>query len=188
MVKRVNIMVGRFQPFTNGHMKCVEYAYSQTGLPTVLAMIYTSPEKVDERHPFNSDLMFPIYHKMFDNNPMIADIITVRNANIVSIGQELYKNGYEIASWTCGTDRLESYQKMADKYKDKSHLTDDFQMLEVKRSDEDISATKARQALLDNDEKTFKKLTPLLSLKTRLLLSNDLFTILREEILKIHNK
>ncbi len=185
MTKKVNIMIGRFQPFTNGHMKCIDYAYEKLGIPTIIAMIYTPESKVDEKHPFPSSLILPLYKEMFNNNPKIADIIMVKNANIVEIGETVYNNGYQIASWTCGTDRVDSYGRMAEKYKEKAHLTDDFQLLEIKRSDEDISATQARLALMDGNKKLFKSLTPLMSLKTRLKTGKDVYDILREQLKKV---
>lgn len=185
--KKVNIMVGRFQPFTKGHMKCVDYAYDKLKIPTIIAMINTPDNKVDKKHPFPSSLLLPIYKNMFEKNPKIEDIILVSNADIVKIGEELYNAGYEIASWTCGTDRIDSYSKMAEKYKERAHLSDDFQMLEIKRSDEDISATKVRQAILDNDYDTFFKLTPPMSLKSRIKTGNNIFNILKQQLETVYN-
>lgn len=185
--RKVNLMIGRFQPFTNGHMKCVDYAYDKLHIPTIIAMINTPDEKVDEKHPFPSSLLLPIYKDMFDQNSKILDIILVKNADIVKIGEEIYNMGYEISSWTCGTDRIESYSKMAEKYKEKAHLSDDFQMLEIKRSDEDISATRVRKSLMDDDLQTFKKLTPLMSLKSRVKLGDNIYNVLRNQLLKIIN-
>lgn len=184
MSKKVNLMIGRFQPFTKGHLKCVEYAYEKLSIPTVIAMINTPDNKVDSKHPFPTSLLLPIYENLFKDNKMVEKIITVKNADIVSIGEQLYNMGYEISSWTCGTDRIDSYKKMADKYKDRAHLSDDFQMLEIKRSDEDISATAARKALIDNDRTEFYKLTPYISLKSRLK-NGDIFEILRNQIKSI---
>ena len=77
--------------------------------------------------------------------------------------------------------------ELADKYGDKAGLTDDFQMIEVKRSDDDISATKVRQALLDNDKRTFDKLTPFGSLKQHLLGNDSIYEVLRRQINKVMN-
>lgn len=180
-MKQVNIMIGRFQPFTNGHMKCVDQAWNELKIPTIIAMVNTKDEKVDEKHPFPSSMLEPLYNKAFNKNPRIEKIILVKNANIVEIGETLYNEGYEIRSWTCGTDRIESYKKMSDKYHDQAHLADDFEMIEIKRSDEDISATKARQALLDDDKKTFASLTPLVKIADR----GDVYNQLREQLLKV---
>ena len=183
-MKPINIMIGRFQPFTNGHMKCVDEAWKKKHVPTVIAMIGVKEEKVDEKHPFPSDMLLPLYNDIFKGNPRIEKVILVKNANIVEIGETLYNEGYQICSWTCGTDRLESYQKMAEKYKDKAHLSDDFEMIEIKRTDEDISATKARQALVDDDKKTFASLTPLMNIKARMK-GDNAYNALREQLLKV---
>jgi nicotinic acid mononucleotide adenylyltransferase len=183
-MKQVNLMVGRFQPFTNGHMKCVDYAWDKLKIPTVLAMINVSDEKVDEKHPFPSTLLLDIYNDIFNKSPRIAKVILVKNANIVEIGSKLYDEGFEVRSWSAGTDRIDSYKKMADKYHESAKLADDFEMIEIKRTDEDISATKARKALLDNDTKEFAKLTPLLTIKSRLK-GNESFNKLREQLLKV---
>lgn len=182
-MKQVNIMIGRFQPITNGHMKCVEAAWDKLNIPTVIAMIDTKDEKVDEKHPFPSSMLLPLYEDVFKKNKYIEKIILIKNANIVEIGETLYNDGYEIKSWTCGTDRIDSYKKMSDKYHDKAHLADDFEMIEIKRSDEDISATKARQALIDDDVKTFSALTPLMTIKSRA--HGDIYSKLRNQLLKV---
>lgn len=186
-MKQVNITIGRFQPLTNGHMKCIEQAYHTTGMPTVICMIGVDESKADERHPFPTSMLLPIYKKALEKNKMIADIVLVKNANIVDIGPMLYKMGYQVRSWSCGTDRLADYEKMALKYKDQAQLADDFQMIEIKRADEDVSATKVRQALLDDDYKTFVAMTPLITLQSRLR-SEECYNELREQLLKIYGK
>lgn len=183
-MKKVNIMIGRFQPFTKGHYKCVEEAWRQKKIPTVIAMIETKDEKVDEKHPFPSSLTLPLYKELFNRDNKIADIILVSNANIVTIGEECQKLGYEIASWTCGTDRIDSYTRMSTKYHDDAHLSDDFEMIEVFRTGEDISATKVREALIKGDKNTFYKLTPMQSLSAKLK-GQDAYTILKDQIDKV---
>lgn len=186
-MKQVNITIGRFQPLTNGHMKCIEQAYHTTGMPTVICMIGVDESKTDKKHPFPTSMLLPIYKKVLEKNKMIADIVLVKNANIVDIGPMLYKMGYQVRSWSCGTDRLAAYEKMALKYADQAQLADDFQMIEIKRADEDISATKVRQALLDDDYKTFVAMTPLVTLQSRLR-GEECYNELREQLLKIYNE
>ena len=184
MKKRVNIMIGRFQPFTKGHYKCIEEAWKKKRVPTIICMINTDDTKVDKKHPFPSSMLLPLYKEFFKNDRKIIDIVLVKNADIVSIG-ELLHNQYNIVSWTCGTDRIDSYRRMSEKYHDQAHLSDSFEMIEVKRSDEDVSATKVRQALLDDNKKLFYKLTPLVSLNT--FLNIDPFDVLRRQILRVYD-
>ena len=181
-MKRVNIVVGRFQPFTAGHYVCVETAKKLKGLQTVICMINTPESKVDKRHPFTTDLLLYLYNELFSNDPHIEKVVPVKNADIVAIGEELRRYGYEIAAWTCGTDRYDTYSAMASKYHDKAGLTDDFEVIEVKRTDEDISATKARGYLLADDKQAFFSMMPR-SVKP----SNEFFYSLKEQIDKVYN-
>lgn len=181
-MKKVNLVIGRFQPFTKGHYKCVEVAWKEKGLPTVICMIDTPEDKVDERHPFPSSMIVDLYKDLFKKDPKIVDVIEVKRADPVLVHEQL-GDKYQIASLTCGTDRFDKYQWMY-KYKDQADLADDFEIIEVKRSDEDISATKVRQALLDDDRTAFLKMVPTVSLSSRL--KRDLFTELQEQILKVY--
>ena len=145
-MRRVNVMVGRFQPLTNGHLKCIEEAWNMLGVPTVICMINTKDEKVDERKPFPSSLLKPMYEE-FAKTEHIVSIELVSSADIVKIGTMLKEKGIEVCSWTCGTDRYDSYSKMAEKYHDQAYLSEDFKMIEVRRSDDDISATVVRDSI-----------------------------------------
>lgn len=154
---KVNLLQGRFQPFTLGHMKCVEAA-AEKGLPTVIAQIETTVS--DRKHPFtDKDLKKPM-EDLIKSSHDIIDIIKVKNADIIKISEAFAERGYEIASWTCGTDRIAQYSKMTKRYHDDANLTSDFQMIEIPRTDEDISATAVRNAIKADDRFAFKKLTP----------------------------
>ena len=91
--------------------------------------------------------------------------------------------GYEIASWVCGTDRYNSYKRMADTYNEKAHLAKDFQMIEIARSDDDVSATKVREALHNGNYKEFAKLMPFIPLKVQL--KYDPYNTLRNQLNKV---
>ena len=75
---------------------------------------------------------------------------------------------------------------MAEKYKEQAGLADDFQVIEVPRSDEDVSATKVRKALLDGDKRTFEKLTPYNTLRNTIKNPNKIYDLLRAQILKVN--
>lgn len=186
-MKKVNIIIGRFQPFTYGHLKCVEEAWKVKHLKSVVVMIDTPENKVDEKHPFPSSMLLPIYQEVFAKNGKIVDVVLCKSANIVEIGDELKSRGYEIASWTCGTDRIDAYQKMSSKYHDDAHLAEDFEMIEIKRTADDISATKARKALLDGDLNTWKRMTPLYNLREKLE-GNKIYKEFQAQIQKVMNQ
>lgn len=156
--QNVNMIIGRFQPFTLGHLKCAEYAYKVKGVPSVICCIDTT--KADERHPFLTKDIMPYMEKMARDERTIAGVVTVKNADIVKMADAVRAAGFEPVSWSCGTDRIDSYTTMAERYKDMAGLPDDFEVIEIPRTDEDISATRVRNAIKDDDQELFNKMTP----------------------------
>lgn len=157
-MNKCNILIGRFQPMTKGgHLKCAEQAMKETGNPTMFLMIETKEQKLDQKHPFPSSMLLPIYKDALKNNKNVAGITLVKNANIIDLAEACRAEGFEPVSWTCGTDRYDSYKKMAERYAKDADLVDDFQVIEIKRGDEDSSATKLREYLRSGNEKAFEK-------------------------------
>ena len=157
-MKKVNIVIGRFQPITLGHMKIVEQMYDENNLPTVFCMV--SNKKFDNKHPFSDDIISEELNIIMKNDKQVAGYIWITNADIVKCGEKLHEAGYEPLLWGCGTDRYDSYKKQADRYKEKAGLLPEFDVFEVKRTDDDISATKVRNAIKEDDIETFNKMMP----------------------------
>ena len=69
---------------------------------------------------------------------------------------------YEPVLWGTGSDRMKVYGYQVDKqeYRDDLGVREDFGLFEIPRTGKNISATQVRNAMLDDDEKLFKKLTP----------------------------
>jgi nicotinic acid mononucleotide adenylyltransferase len=151
-MEKVNIVLGRFQPFTLGHLKCCTNTYKKTGLKTVLCIIDTI--KTDARHPFSTQLLWPAFKELVNDYEEIQDIALVKCADIVKIKEILEKKDYEIVSFTCGTDRYNMYKKMCNRY------APEIKVIEIQRSDDDISATQVRNSIKMDNKKTFEKLTP----------------------------
>lgn len=159
-MEKYNIMIGRFQPLTYAHTACCTRALMKNGLRTILCMIDRPEEKMDKRNPFPTKEFAELYKDVLRKDfkdKVIADIILVKNADVVKLSQEV---DFEIGAWICGEDRYDAYKAMVDKYRDQMNVSEDFELIKIDRTDDDISATKARQALEDNDSKTWSLLTP----------------------------
>ena len=152
--------LGRFMPFTKGHYKMIEYGLKHNGLPTVIFMI--SNKKMDKKHPFSDELMQKEMDMLKKSLKGIENTVYVSSADIVKLGQWCYENNYEPQLWITGSDRLVAYKRQAEnpKYQDLGHFPSSFTTLEVPRTDEDISATKVREAIANNDLDLFKKMMP----------------------------
>lgn len=179
----VNVLVGRFQPFTAGHYKCINAIKDKKGLPTIVCWV--NPDTLDEKHPFPAPLLDKLFSGL-KKEPNIIDVMFVRSANIVDIGSQIakkYNDKYEVATWTCGDDRIDDYKKQADKYKGLPGLSENLEVTQIPRTDDNISATRVRETLLnENDEngkKDFKALMP------EKFATDEIYNALRKQILKI---
>ena len=163
-MKHVNIILGRFQPFTKGHLKMIEEGYKENGLPTVI--LHISNKKFDDKHPFSDELIkeeIDLIREKSKNT--IIDHFYIVNADIAKIASICHENNYEPVLWLCGSDRFEIYSKQANniKYKTVNNLLDEFKCFEIKRTDDDISATKVREAINNDDFDTYINMMPLVS-------------------------
>ena len=158
--KPVNMFVGRFQPFTLGHVKVFEKMYKENGLPVVVYMVRGG--KADpEKRPFDEDMQQAMFTKMKKQYPFLEASFVVPNGAIDTMFAAA-RPTYEPMMWGYGTDRKKAYGNMINKqsYRDDLGVDPSFKGFEIKRGDENISASKVRNALKIDDEKTFKKMTP----------------------------
>ena len=149
----VNIMVGRFQPFTLGHLKCLKGIKNALGVPTLLCVI---PGNGDDKHPFMGNVQDEMYERLKEANPdLIADVAYVKNAFLEAWVIAAKERGLEPVSWTCGNDRIEAYRSMVQKHGEKYGLSPEFQVYLVDRGDDNISATSVRESLLAGNKEKF---------------------------------
>jgi cytidyltransferase-like protein len=158
--KPVNMFVGRFQPFTLGHVKVFEKMYKENGLPVVVYMV--RGKKPDpEKRPFDEDMQQAMFAKMKKQYPFLEASFVVSNGAIDTMFAAA-RPAYEPMMWGYGTDRKKDYGDMIDKqsYRDQLGVDPSFKGYEIPRTGENISASKVRNALKIDDEKSFKKMTP----------------------------
>ena len=158
--KPVNIFVGRFQPFTLGHVKVFEKMYKQNGLPVVVFLV-RGGKPDPEKRPFDETLQQAMFTKMAKQYPFLETAIVVPNGAIDTLYAHA-RPAYEPMMWGFGTDRKKSYNAMItkDRYRQELDVDPSFKGFEIKRTDDNISASKVRNALKIDDEKAFKKMTP----------------------------
>jgi len=158
--KPVNMFVGRFQPFTLGHVKVFEKMYKENGLPVVVYMV-RGGKPDPEKRPFDEDMQQAMFAKMKKQYPFLEASFIVPNGAIDTMFAAA-RPAYEPMMWGYGTDRKKAYGNMINKqsYRDDLGVDPSFKGYEITRGDENISASKVRNALKIDDEKTFKKMTP----------------------------
>lgn len=158
--KPCNVALGRFQPFTKGHLQMLKDGYDKNGYPAVVFMI--SNKKFDSKHPFSDELISKEMDIIKRKYKFVADTVPATNANIVTIGQKLDEMGYEPHLWLCGDDRETQFKKQAEnpKYREAGKLPDDFTTYTGTGRTEGVSGTAVRNALKSDDRDEFKRLVP----------------------------
>lgn len=132
-LKEVKVCLGRFQPFTLGHLKLATYSDLNgpdkdqldslretpdlkkiSSQRSIILVVSTPKEKVDSRHPFDDELMkkeFDLIKKKYSDK--IEDIFYVKSADICAWGELLKSKGYCASVWLTGTDEFTFYKGMA---------------------------------------------------------------------------
>ena len=157
---KVNMFAGRFQPFTLGHVKVLEDLHKQNGHP-VMVMIVRGKKTDPKRAPFDEDTQQRMVAALQSQYPFIEGSVVVPNGAIDTMFSSL-RPTYEPVLWGYGTDRKGSYdgQIQHDSYRAQLGVLPEFQGHEIKRGDEDVSASKVRNALERDDRKGYEKLVP----------------------------
>ncbi len=136
------LFIGRMSPLTIAHFNIIKNAltkYDNVAVNIVKA-------KMDQRNPFSIETQIKMLKKCFNER---IEITTSETGNLIRV---LQKPSFTINVVFAGTDRVEDYKQQLQDNKDVS-------IIEIPRID-DVSGTKVRTALINNDKDTFKKNTP----------------------------
>lgn len=161
--EKVNMFVGRFQPFTLGHAKVLESLHKQNGYPVVVFLVKSKTVKAEDafKRPYDEAMQMKMFKAVQRQYKFLKDIIVVPFAAIDTLFNEL-RPKYEPVLWGTGTDRMASYSSQAykDTYRQQLNVLPEFGMHEIHRTDDDISATAVRNAMIDDDKREFERMTP----------------------------
>ena len=149
---------GRMNPPTIGHAKLVDAVKSQGGDP----YIFLSQSQKPKTDPLNFEDKLR-YAKFFFPN------VTIGNPEVKTIIQALQKIeqlGYENLVYVAGSDRVESFKELINKYNGKDYTFKNITVVSAGERDPDadgaegMSASKMRQAAADNDIESFRQGVP----------------------------
>ena len=159
----VNMFVGRFQPFTLGHAKVLETMYKANGYPVVVFLVKSKTVKKGDEfsRPYEENTQIEMFNKVKKQYPFLKEIFVVPSAAIDIMFNDV-RPKYEPVLWGTGSDRMKAYGYMVnnDSYRDQLNVRADFALFEIPRTDDEISATKVRNAMLNGNEKEFQSMTP----------------------------
>ena len=135
------MIIGKFRLLTNAHVQLINDAVKQFGKATVVMV--TGKDTAETK-----DLRYKALIDTFGKNKNV-EIVQTPNAFINNF---LPRCSFNPVALLCGTDRVKTYEGML------KRCNLDWNIVETKRADEDISATKVIANL--NDQTFFEKNTP----------------------------
>jgi nicotinamide mononucleotide adenylyltransferase len=157
-LKEVNLLVGRFQPFHNGHLKMAKSLKGQNGLQSVVIVVYPGHNK-SGKSPFSEDTIRKYMDGIVRDEEEIADYIIVPRGLIGSAIVKLLEKGYKPNLVGAGEDRMKDYTKQIE-YVLKSEIGDKVRGLELVQTPRTTSATEVREAIMNDDSQKVKRLVP----------------------------
>ena len=155
-LKPCNMIMGKFQPFTKGHEKLLETAKKHNGYPTFIIGV-----RRKKGIPILSDeLTTEIFSTLEKENKNVCGFDFI-NMGTIGLGvKKIHEAGFEPVAIFGGSDRIKEYNRQVDYIFNHDEIPNEMEVVEIPRSDEDISATKLRAAILEDDEKQIKELMP----------------------------
>ena len=153
---KVNVLIGRFQPFHNGYIKSIDRLYEKNGLKTILVCQY----KKNSSNPFSESTVRVLLEKVQQEfSDMIEDIKLVDSISIQNIMSEIVPD-YSPILWASNKDRINDYALQFEYIKKKNNLfriDDDFKLIKL---DSSLNSSEILDIIDKEQYSEFKKLVP----------------------------
>jgi hypothetical protein len=149
--KEVNIVIGKFQPFNNGHLKLIKKANQSNGLPVVI-MVVNGPKNF-----IKGEIMDKMMSIISSELPDVVDSYKYIDNDLLSSALEGLGGKYNPKTLTIGTKRLDNYLLQARSLKKRKKLDKDFVL---QTAPEWVSSREILNDLGEKNYLNFKKNVP----------------------------
>ena len=149
--KEVNIVIGKFQPFNNGHLKLIKKANQSNGLPVVI-MVVNGPKSF-----IKGEIMDKMMSIVSDELPDVIDSYKYIDNDLLSSAIEGLEGKYNPKTLTIGTKRLDNYLLQSRSLKKRKKLDKDFIL---QTAPEWVSSSEILNDLGEKNYLNFKKNVP----------------------------
>lgn len=163
-----NIYVGKFQPFTEAHLNIMKEVVKSTGVGIHLIVVRRKDPILSEE----------LTQKMVDKlvaSKIILSYSFVNRWTFPIIFNIVRAIGIEPFKIICGEDREKDYRNQLEFSKANDYVfREDTDLWVFKRTDEDISATKVRESILNGDVEYLRESFPKMFLSFIPLIKKEL--------------
>jgi len=154
----VNIMVGKFQPVTSGHLEAAARLKEKNGKPVVLVAIH--PGKKTKGSPISKKFLNIMLSKIQQSNPELIKDYRIIDSGLIDEVIKSLAPEYSPVLWGTSGRRLHDYAIQFDYIRKRNipiRLSKEFKLIElpsIVKSEEVLAAIK------NSDYREFKKKTP----------------------------
>lgn len=149
--KDVNLIIGKFQPFNNGHLKMIKKANQVNGNPVVLMVVSNSKSFI------NRELMDKMMKIISSDLSDVVDSVDYVPDDLLSTSIDKIKDKYNPKTLTVGSKKLDNYLIQSRTLKKRKKIPQDFQ---IQTSPEWVISREVMKTLEDKDYMQFKKHVP----------------------------
>lgn len=154
----VNVILGRFQPFHNGHLKMATFMKEKNNLPCIIAVVHPGHGK-SKKSPFSLDLVRKYMESLVREKESLIKGFYIVNRGLLGIAYGAAKeHGFIIKAIGAGDDRVDDYKKQEEYLK--KHGSDFPQEIKIIETPRSASSTDVREKLKNEDFLGFKKMVP----------------------------
>ena len=158
--KKLIFAFGRFNPPTTGHAKLMKEVITQARKNNANHVVYASASQDKRKNPLDVNTKVKFMKKMFPQNKIQAAGGSQRTfMEILKFYDKMYGEIIMIA----GSDRINEFQKLSDKYNGKDYNYKSIKVVSSGERDPDaegvtgMSASKMREMAKNDDYRNFKK-------------------------------
>lgn len=150
--KKVNIVIGKFQPFNNGHLKMVKKANQNNGLPVAVFVVKAGP------HSFIDDqTMDKMMHIVSNDLSDVIDSVHYVDDDLLSTALQTLGENYDPKTLTVGKKRLDNYLLQTRSLKKRKRLDAAFQ---IQTSPDWVNSQEVSKTIQEKNYMEFKKHVP----------------------------
>jgi hypothetical protein len=156
--KKVNLLIGEFQPVTLGHIKAARALMKKNGLPVILVAI--KGETKTKASPFSLLMTRTLLEKsQQEYSDVICDVKVIPNGQIEDV-MKIILPEFEPILWGTSGRRLNDYALQMDYIKKRNvplRLSKEFKLVELPVY---VNSTDAIDSIINSNYMEFKKLVP----------------------------
>jgi hypothetical protein len=154
--ENVNLIIGKFQPFNNGHYKMCNRVKKENDLPIFLCVVH--PGNTNDRYPFSKDLIKKSVSGVVSDNPDLFAGFEMVDDNLLESSVKKICEKYNTMSVTVGEDDFENAVLQREWIREKYDLGESN--IEIYKTPRWTDNNNVRLSVMDDDFSSFKSKVP----------------------------